>query len=93
MADETADAKNRKVLNVLVKPAIPFKTFRLVRSEILDQCNSHKVVQCIVAAATKTMGLDPNSILCFISDNARYMTAAGRGLSVFSERYFQYKTK
>jgi hypothetical protein len=86
MADETADAKNRKVLNILVKPAIPKHNFRLVRSEILDQCNSHKVVQCIVAAATKTLGIDANNILCLISDNARYMTAAGRGISVFSER-------
>lgn len=53
MVDESQDIHNRKLLNILVSPALPEKQFRLVQTDIMLKCNAQMVGQRIIAALSE----------------------------------------
>lgn len=82
--DETQDFKTRKIINVLVSPAMS-RQFRLILTEFASRCNAETIVQSTIKAL-QLIEVPLSQLVAFITDSAPYMLAAGRTLSQINSR-------
>lgn len=85
MADETTDIKNRKILNILMAPAEPKASFRLVSTKFMNDCSATAIANAVVKCVGE-MKVEPERVVCFKSDNAPTMMSAGRKLKELYSR-------
>lgn len=83
--DESMDLKNRKLVNVLVGPAQPNISSRLVASKFVQKCDA-AAISNVVLEALSTISVKTSHLVCLKSDNAKYMLSAGNTLKGLSRR-------
>lgn len=82
--DETTDAKNNKVGNVLVrilKPNQPSTSY-LIASKRLENANSETIQELVIKSLEK-FRIDKNNVLMLVTDGAAYMIKAGLSIKKF----------
>lgn len=85
MVDETMDIKNRKVLNVLVGPVLPDSQMRIVFTKFVEKCDGRTVANSVLEAL-QLVEIATDQVICFKTDNARYMGTAAETLKGLCSR-------